>query len=189
MAMRTLYAMLLALALTALAAAPSPALTQDNDCTGTPADAVMTLPAPLGKWGQVSCTTFGHVLASHEGWLWVWGDGSGTVFIPSQMVERAPQPLGNASYFTKIEMTKVTGAEYDDAYETFHEGLDDGKAEKPDGYRVDLTSISGKTMRLYFFDYDTYAWAMSCPGNRCLQSSRFMVMDKANKPQPRRPSI
>jgi hypothetical protein len=189
MAKRVIGAALFAVALVSVFPSAVPAGTPDDDCTGSPPEAVMMLPMPLAKWAQISCTPFGHVLSSHEGWAWVWGDGSGSVFIPSQMVERGPRPLGNASYFTKIVLTKVAGDEYDEAYETFHEGLDDGKASKPDGYRVDLTSVSGRTMRLYFFDYDTYAWGMSCPENRCLQTSRFMIVDKANRPQPRRPSI
>ena len=161
----------------------------DTDCSGTPSAAVREVPAPLSKWARISCRPFGHVLSSRDGWLWLWEDGTGGVFLPSQMVERGPKPLGNASYFTKIGVTKVTGSEYDDAYRVFHEGLDDGGAAMPDGYRVDLTSVSGKALRLYFFDYDTYAWAISCPETICLRDSRFMIIDKAKKPQPRKPSI
>jgi hypothetical protein len=165
-----------------------PAAALDNDCQGSPSAAVMTLPAPLSKWGRVSCTPFGHVLASREGWVWVLPAGGSTVIIPSQLDVRSPRPLGNHSYFTKIEVKRVTGEEFDEAYETFHKGLDD-KEPKPDGYRVDLETASGKSLRMYFFDYDTYAWGMECTESDCDPDSSFAILDKEHKPQLRQPSI
>jgi hypothetical protein len=167
------------------AAVPGVAVT---DCTGSPAEAVMTLPAPLNKWGQISCTPYGHVLAPAGNWTWIWPDGSGTVFIPSQLVMSNPQLLGNRSYFTRIEVTRVTGAEYDEAYATFREGLD-LREVPPDAYRADLTSVSGKVMKVYFFDYDSFAWGMSCPDNNCVQDSRFIMLDRTREPLPRQPPI
>ena len=160
----------------------------EEDCTGSPPQAVMTLPQPLAKWGRITCTAFGHVLASHEGWLWFLPTVQRPVFVPSQMVDRMPQPLGNKSYFTKIEVMRVQGEELEKAYNTFHEGFDP-KETMPDGYRVDLTSVSGKSVRLYFFDYDTYAWGMECRTEACDRDSRFMVLDKDHMPLPREPSI
>lgn len=167
------------------AAVPGVAVT---DCTGSPAEAVMTLPAPLNKWGQISCTPYGHVLAPAGNWTWIWPDGSGTVFIPSQLVMSNPQLLGNRSYFTRIEVTRVRGAEYDEAYATFREGLD-LREVPPDAYRADLTSVSGKVMKVYFFDYDSFAWGMSCPDNNCVQDSRFIMLDRTREPLPRQPPI
>ena len=159
-----------------------------GDCTGSPSEAVMTLPSPLNKWGEIRCTPYGHVLAGTGNWTWIWPDGSGTVFIPSQLVMSNPQFLGNRSYFTDIQVTRVRGAEFDEAYATFREGLDLQEVP-PDVYRADLTSVSGKAMRVYFFDYDTYAWGMSCPDNNCVQDSRFIMLDKTREPLPRRPPI
>ena len=85
-------------------------------------------------------------------------------------------------------VARVKGSEFDDAYATFHDGFD-GHEVKPDGYRVDLTTIEGKSVRMYFFDYDTYAWGMSCPGGKCEADTRFMVLDKNTRPKPRTPSI
>ena len=158
------------------------------DCAGSPAEAVMSLPPPLNKWGQISCTPYGHVLAPTGNWIWIWPDGSGTVFIPSQLVMSNPQMLGNRSYFTRIEMIRVTGGEADEAYATFREGLD-LREVRPDVYRADLTSVSGKEMKVYFFDYDSYAWGMSCPDNNCVQDSRFILLDRTREPLPRRPPI
>jgi hypothetical protein len=166
----------------------SPAVALDNDCNGTPPGAVMTLPAPLSKWGRVSCTPFGHVLTSHEGWAWVFPDGGSSMLIPSQLGVRSPRPVGNSSYFTKIELRRVTGEEFQDAYDVFHKGLDD-REPNPDGYRVDLETSSGKSLRMYFFDYDTYAWGMECSETDCDQDSRFAILDKKHKPQLRQPSI
>jgi hypothetical protein len=159
-----------------------------GDCIGSPSEAVMTLPTPLNKWGAIRCTPYGHVLAATGNWTWIWPDGSGTVFIPSQLVMNNPQLLGNRSYFTRIELSRVRGAEFDGAYATFREGLD-LREVPPDVYRADLTSVSGKVMRVYFFDYDTYAWGMSCPDNNCVQDSRFIMLDRTREPLPRRPPI
>ena len=188
MAKGKIATLLFAAAIVAGFATTAPKAAGEVDCSDSPTEAVMSLPVPLSKWGQIACTPFGHVLASHEGWVWSWPDGSGMVFLPSQMVARDPLPLGSHSYFTKIEMIKVNGAEFYDAYNLFKEGLEEN-AVRPDGYRVDLTSVSGKTMRVYFFDYDTYAWGMACPDDICHRDSRFMVVDKAHRPQPRQPSI
>jgi hypothetical protein len=165
-----------------------PATAQKYDCAGTPDKAVMTLPLPLSKWGSIVCTPFGHVLSSHEGWVWLMPDGSDTVFIPSQFADKNPETLGNNSYFTKIEAAQVKGEESDEAYTAFHVGFDE-KEIKPDVYRVDLTSVSGKTMRIFFFDYDTYAWGMTCPNNKCETDMRFMILDKSHRPEPRKPPI
>lgn len=177
------------LILTVLAApGASPRAAAVGDCAGSPTEAVMTLPAPLNKWGEIRCTPYGHVLAAAGNWTWIWPDGSGTVFIPSQLVMSYPQLLGNRSYFTNIEMARVRGAEFDEAYDTFREGLD-LREVPPDVYRADLTSVLGKVMRVYFFDYDTYAWGMSCPDNNCVQDSRFIMLDRTHEPLPRRPPI
>ena len=161
---------------------------EDYDCSGTPDKAVMTLPAPLSKWGRIVCTPFGHVLSSHDGWIWLMPDGSRSVSVSSQFPVRVPQSLGNNSYFTKIDIVQVKGEESDQAYTTFHVGFDE-KEIKPDVYRVELTSVSGRSMRIFFFDYDTYAWGMTCPNNICETETRFMVLDRNHRPEPRKPPI
>jgi hypothetical protein len=183
------WSLLILLVLTVLARPGVPrAGTPIIDCVGSPAEAVMTLPPPLDKWGKITCTPYGHVLAPTGNWTWIWPDGSGTVFIPSQLVMSNPELLGNRSYFTGIEVTRVTGAEFDRAYATFREGLD-LREVPPDAYRADLTSVSGKVMTVYFFDYDTFAWGMSCPDNNCVQDSRFIMLDRTREPLPRQPPI
>jgi hypothetical protein len=175
---------------TAAATDAAPALSDAapaHDCAGSPPDAVMALPAPLSRWAQIVCTPFGHMLASHKGWMWLAPDLD-PVFIPAQTMDNNPEKLGNKIYFTKIDVARVKGPEFDDAYKTFHEGFDDTEV-KPDGYRVDMTTVQGNTIRMYFFDYDTYAWGMSCPGNKCDPDTRFMVLDRSTPPKPRQPSI
>ena len=161
---------------------------EGHDCASAPADAVMQLPAPLSKWGQIACTPLGHMLTSREGWIWIMPDASGTVLIPAQELEKAKESTSAESYFIRIDVTQVKGEEYDSAYGTFHIGFDD-KEVKPDAYRVDLTSASGRTVRMFFFDYDSYAWGMTCPDNKCDVDTRFMILDKKNRPKPRQPSI
>jgi hypothetical protein len=178
---------LLAFATPACAVSPVGGLGQ-HDCIGSPDKAVTILPLPLSKWGSIACTPYGHILTSHDGWIWLMPDRSDTVFIPSQLADSQRQMVGNDSYFTTIEVMQVRGQESDEAYTTFHVGFDE-RESKPDIYRVDLVSVSGKTMRLFFFDYDTYAWGMTCPENKCQTDTRFMVLDKNHRPEPRKPPI
>jgi hypothetical protein len=171
-----------------LTSVPPAAAADVHDCSGLSNDAVKTVPMPLAKWAQVACTPIGEVMMSKDDWIWIMPDASGMVFIPSQIVDGDPKELGNGSYFTKIDVQKVNGEEFDRAYDTFHIGFDD-KEVKPDGYRVDLQSVSGQTMRVFFFDYDTYAWGMTCEGDKCDPQTRFMVLDKNHRPEPRQPAI
>jgi len=65
------------------------------------------------------------MLTSHEGWIWIMPDASGTVLIPAQALENAKQSTSAESYFTKIDVAQVKGEEFDTAYGTFHHGFDD----------------------------------------------------------------
>ena len=161
--------------------------TAGHDCTSAPADAITTLPEPLNKWGQMLCTSYGEILASRAGWMWLMPDFD-PVLIPAQVMDTEPQKTGNTIYFTKIDVARVKGPEFEAAYAAFHDGFDQNEV-RPDAYRVDLTTIEGRSIRMYFFDYDTYAWGMSCPGDRCETDTRFMILDKNTRPKPRTPSI
>jgi hypothetical protein len=168
----------------------SPANAVDNelDCSALPDGAVATLPFPLNKWGQVICTPLGQMLTSHDGWTWLMPDGSGTVLVPSQDIADPKDAVGKMAYFTKIEVTPAKGEEFEKVYGTFHIGFDD-KEPKPDAYRVDMTAVSGKTIRIFFFDYDTYAWGMACEEAQCDPETRFVILDKDHRPKPRQKSI
>lgn len=160
-----------------------------HDCSdGMPTGALAKLPAPLSKWGRVICTPIGQVMMAKEDWVWIMPDASGLVFVPSQVVDTEPKEVGNEAYFTKVEMIQAKGAEFDQAYNTFHIGFDE-KEVKPDAYRVNLTTVSGKQIEMFFFDYDTYAWGMSCPDNKCDPETRFMIISKKVRPEPRQPAI
>jgi len=161
---------------------------EGHDCSAAAPDAVVTLPAPLSKWGQITCTPLGHMLTSHEGWIWIMPDASGTVLIPAQELQNAKDSNGEESYFTRIDVAQVKGEEFNSAYGAFHVGFDN-KEVKPDGYRADLTSVSGRTVRMFFFDYGNYAWGMTCSDNTCDTDTRFMILDKNHKPEPRQPAI
>jgi hypothetical protein len=145
-------------------------------------DAVTTLPPPLNRWAQLRCTTAGYVITGREGWLWLEPTHKALVVIPSQSFGRPEGPDPNA-YFTKIEVTKVTGEEFERAYEVFHAGFDP-KDAKPSGYRLDVTTMDGNDIRLYMFDYFTYGWGMACSKDACDRSSRFVMLDMNKDPQP-----
>jgi len=170
----------LAIALGTGGAAPK-AADDENDCTGTPLEAVVTLPAPLRKWGQIECTPYGHILVGRDGWVWARLDGGSQAFVPSQMVERDPAPLGNTSYFTALDVAPLNDDATEGALRLFEAGLD--MSEKASGYRLDATSVSGQRVTLYFFDFGSFAGGMWCPDGECFADTRFMIMAKEHKPQ------
>lgn len=144
------------------------------------AEAVVTLPEPLNRWAQMRCTAAGYVITGREGWLWIEPTRNALVIIPA--FNRQSQGDGGA-YFTKIEATKVTGEEFEKAYEVFHSGFDP-KDAKPAGYRLDVSTMDGNDIRLYMFDYFTYGWGIACNQDECDRSSRFVMINMKMDPQP-----
>jgi hypothetical protein len=151
-----------------------------DDCAGSPPDAVMTLPAPLDRWAQLICTQYGHVIIAHEGWIWSRPGDYAPVWIPSQMVRTDPAPLGNESYFTKIEITKIEGNEVEIPHAVFR-SIFAGEKPPTSALRLDVTSNSGKALMLYFLS-DTVPWGIWCSDNKCDPSSVFMVLNMAREP-------
>ena len=172
------------------AGAPSRAaeIAEETECYGSPDQAVRKLPAPLRKWGHISCTQFGDMLSSREGWVWAWLDGSGSVAIPSQMVKHNPEQLGNESYFVTIEVSELQPEELAVTASVFHDGLDLNEPEAK-GYRVNLMSVSGQSATIYFFDFDRFAGGMWCPDGACVPQSRFMIMERDHAADLRAASI
>jgi len=145
---------------------------------------VTKLPAPLNRFAQVFCTTRGQVITGHDGWLWVQPDNESLVVIPSTSFDAKPAPaaLGKA-YFTKVEVKKINGDEYERAIGNFRTAAFDRNDGKPAGYRLDLTTAGGEGLELYFFDYFTYGWGISCPAGQCDLSTRFIIFNMKHEPQ------
>lgn len=156
-------------------------------CEASP-NAVTTLPAPLSRWAQVRCTSVGYVITGREGWIWIEPSNKALVVIPSQSFEGNADIHDSNAYFTKIEVTKVTGDEFEKAYEVFHAGFDP-KDAKPAGYRLDVTTMDGTDIRVYMFDYFTYGWGMACSKEACDPSSRFVMLNMKQDPKPLPPPI
>lgn len=102
------------------------------------------------------------------------------VFMPSQMVRNNPAPIGNQSYFTKIDMAAVDPITAASALSEFK------KVFPADGtpkaiYRLDLASVSQRTLQLYFLDYSngerTDLWGIWCSADNCTADSMFMLLD------------
>ena len=150
-----------------------------GDCAGSPAQAVLELPAPLSQWGSIVCTPYGHIISNHDGWIWSRAGGYSPVFIPSQMVRSNPEPLGNSSHFTKIEFVEVPVADKaaSDALTALQDGLDPEPASK--AYRLSATGSLGRNLVLYFFQLGTSTWGIWCDkdGANCSSSTAFMVLD------------
>jgi len=166
----------------------------------SPAEAVTTLPAPLDKWAQILCTQTGQVITGHEGWVWIEPTRHAVVIIPSQNMKADRDGVAvdqdaakdgrkaDKSYFTKVELTKVSGDEFAKVYEIFHAGFDANDGQ-PTAYRLELKTMSGKAMRLYMFDYFTYGWGMACSDEACDPHSRFVMLNMNEDPKPLPPPI
>jgi hypothetical protein len=166
----------------ASAATPQTPPKSDDLCAGAPpAQAVTTLPQPLAKWGSLICTPYGYIISNHEEWIWSNPGSYAPVFVPAQMVRTNPAALGKTSYFTKIDMAKVSGDEFKTAYDAYHSHYAPDP-QLPAGYRLDVQSISGGTLTLYFFDYGANAWGIWCPDGKCVPESKFMLIDMSKKP-------
>ena len=155
----------------------------DEEACAVGPEAVTTLPAPLSRWAQVRCTSAGSIITGREGWVWVEPSHNALVVIPSQTLGPEANLHDSSSYFTKAEVTKVSGEEFDKAYEVFHAGFDP-KDAKPAGYRIELTTMAGNDIRLYMFDYFTYGWGMACSKDACDPSSRFVMLNTKEDPKP-----
>lgn len=161
---------------------------REEQCKGTPMDAVMLLPSPLRKWGQINCTPFGHALVSRDGWIWASLDDASKVRIPSQVARGKLAEIGNESYFTSIHETEMSAEDRASAAEMFQDGLD-LKGDVSNVYRVELTSISGRSMTILFFDFGTFAGGMWCPDDGCVLESRFLIMEQDEAHRPHKPSV
>jgi len=161
---------------------------REDECKGSPMDAVMKLPTPLRKWGQINCTPFGHTVASRDGWVWASLDDGSAVRIPSQISRGKPAEMGNESYFTAIHEDQVDAEDRANAVEVFEDGLA-LKGDASNVFRVELTSVSGRSMTIYFFDFGTFAGGMWCPDNGCVPESRFLIMEQDAAHKPHSPSV
>lgn len=172
--LKTIATLLLSLALPSIAqAAPQ------GDCSGSPADAVVELPAPLSDWGTVACTPFGHIISNRQGWIWSYPGALAPVFVPSQMVRSKPEPLGNKSYFTRITFTEasLSDAATASALSALNSGLSPGPASK--AYKLSATGSLGRSLVLFFFQQGASIWGIWCDehGAQCNPDTRFMVLD------------
>ncbi len=117
--------------------------------------------------------------------MWVEPQKQALVVIPSSNFDEGTDVAVQAqkAYFTKIQVTKISGEEYDRAMGNFRTAAFDRNDGKPAGYRVDLSTASGTGLELYFFDYFTYGWGISCPDGTCDLSSRFVIFNMNHEPQ------
>tara|TARA_R110001592_G_scaffold235022_1_gene492859 strand:- start:216 stop:728 length:513 start_codon:yes stop_codon:yes gene_type:complete len=167
--MKILYTFLLLLFSASVLAAPA------GDCEGTPEGAILELPSPLNNWGQIACTEYGHIITNMDGWIWSNPGAYSPVMIPSQMVRRNPEPVGNNSYFTKIEMNQLGPEESNEVIELFEAGFD-SSGQPVKVYNLSIASISGRELSFMFLDYGESQWGMWC-NNGCDPQSKFMLLD------------
>jgi len=107
MAKRNLSVLLSTFVLAAGFAGASPSAARDNECAGIQSDAVVTLPSPLRKWGQIACTQFGPALAGRDGWVWASLKDAGEVAIVAGTPPHGPDDPSEPSYFTRIQVDEL----------------------------------------------------------------------------------
>jgi hypothetical protein len=95
------------------------------------------------------------------------------------MVRSNPEPLGNASHFTKVEFVEVPVSDKaaSEALAALQDGLDPEPASK--AYRLSATGSLGRSLVLYFFQLGSSTWGIWCDkdGANCSSSTMFMVLD------------
>jgi hypothetical protein len=150
----------------------------EQKCAGSPKNAVMVLPDPLSAWGTIVCTPYGHIISNQRGWYWSKPGGYSPVFIPSQMVRDDPKALGNSSFFTKIDLTKVNLSDPDTA-KALIEVQKGYSSETPvAAYRLHVEGSLGRSLVLYFFDWGKSLNGIWCgrDGKQCASDSMFMLL-------------
>ena len=153
----------------------------DEICQDMPSDAVLRLPEPVRKWGQISCTSHGQAFGSRDGWIWASLKDASRVSI----VAGSPQDseiLGEEPYFTDVAVHEISGDELEPTLAVFRHGMKLTGAH-PKAYAVTLTVTSGAVARIMFFDFGTFAGGMWCPDDGCIPESQFLVMKKESKDQ------
>lgn len=151
-------------------------------CEAPPKNAVVALPSPLSEWGSLICTPQGYVITAKEGWIWTEPLLANSVFIPAQMVQQEPALLGSRAYFSKIDLQPASDAEFDSARDLAFSDFDEYKPDRIKGYRLEVTSYTGKLLKLYFFVDGQTPWGIWCPSGKCRKSSVFMILNMAKKP-------
>ena len=153
-----------------------------GDCEGTPEEAIVELPEPLKGWGEILCTPYGHIITNKEGWVWTYIGGYYPFMIPSQIVSMNPDPVGNASYFKRIDMTRLTGEEAETSIKKFEDGFLQSE-DMPKAYLLEAVSISNKKLPFKFFVYkgeygDDLVFGMWC-SKGCNPETRFIILDRS----------
>jgi hypothetical protein len=127
------------------------------------------------------------MLGAHSGWLWTNPGGYSPVWIPAQMKRESAQVSGRDVYFKRIEFVKVDAEEFKTPYAVFHSVfVNDPPPET--GYRLNLESSNGRSLRLYFLETGYNRWGIWCTDGKCNPSSWFIVLDMAHRPESIAPS-
>jgi hypothetical protein len=153
----------------------------DEICQDMPGDAVVRLPEPLRKWGQIACTAHGQTLGSRDGWIWAsLKDASQVAILAGSPEDR--ESLGEEPYFTEVAVDEVPEDQLARALAVFRHGMElTGVHSK--AYVVELTAASGAVARIMFFDFGTFAGGMWCPDEGCVPDSQFLIMKRQSKDQ------
>jgi len=158
-------------------------------CDGVPPDAVLELPTPLDRWGQIYCTKFGHSLAAKERWLWTFPGAFAPVHLPAQMVRSQPKEVGHAAYFKSIELVALSGPDADAAAGKLTKAL----GAKPDSaianaFRLTLTNQAEQKHVVLFVQTANEVqagkslWALWCEAE-CNGGMPFMLLNYEGKKQ------
>jgi len=138
-----------------------------GDCSGTPGDAVLELPAPFSQWGQIVCNGINHSISGRGDWFWKGDSNYSQVEVNS-----------SGQYFKDIQARQLKGAEIKE-YVSILEGKESNS--KPKTYVLELTADNDSKSKVIFFEYGLNSiWAMKCTSS-CDANSKFMVMNKVGQ--------
>lgn len=158
-------------------------------CDGSPPESVLQLPPPLGDWGKIYCTRYGHTLAARERWVWSFPGAFAPVHLPAQMVREQPKEVRNAAYFKKIDLVLLEAHEAEDVAAKINGKLGT-RADSPasSAYRLTLVNQEGGVHTVLFVitrkevELGRGHWGMWCD-KTCADGSPFMLLNYERRTQ------
>jgi hypothetical protein len=152
-------------------------------CDGAPAEAVMKLPEPLGSWGALYCTKYGHSIAAKEQWIWSFPGAFAPVHIPAQMVRSNPKEIGHAAFFKNIQLIELKGDSIIDAQVKFKNSfIAEWESPIAAAYRLILVNQADKNLEILFLITEDDIkdgrghWALWCK-KECQDGTPFMLLN------------
>jgi len=148
-----------------------------------PEDAVFSIPEPINKWAQVTCSKYGHLVTYTQNFGWFSHKTKKLRSFGSQLASGEPQTGSHQYYFTNIEIEKyskeigkvVSDIYMPEIYFSFF-GMDIPQ-EIPEVFIVYFTNNKKQELGVMFFIYKKYSFGSAC-WDSCSPINGFAIIEK-----------